>query len=61
LTRRDKLGQTIAKNTAESKENAALREELRKTKLKLMRTWGDADYFTWKETEQFTWGEVERV
>lgn len=61
LTRRDKFGQTIAKNTAESKENAALREELRKTKLKLMRTWGDADYFTWKETEQFTWGEVERV
>lgn len=61
LTRKDKFGQTIAKNTAEHKENLALKEELRLTKLKLMRTWGNADYFTWGEAEQFTWGEVETV
>lgn len=61
LTRKDKFGNTIAKNTAEHKENLALKEELRLTKLKLMRTWGNADYFTWGEAEQFTWEEVQGV
>ena len=61
LTRKDKFGQTIATKSAESKENAALKEELRLTKLKMLGSWGGAELFTWKELEQFTWGEVERV
>ncbi len=61
LTRRDKFGQTIAKNTAEHKENLALKEELRLTKLKMLGSWGGAELFTWKELEQFTWKEVQGV
>lgn len=61
LTRRDKFGQTIAKNTAEHKENLALKEELRLTKLKMLGSWGGAELFTWKELEQFTWEEVQGV
>ena len=61
LTRKDKFGQTIAKNTAEHKENLALKEELRLTKLKMLGSWGGAELFTWKELEQFTWEEVQGV
>jgi len=61
LTRRDKYGQTIAKKSAESKENSALKEELRLTKLKMLGSWGGAELFTWKELEQFTWEEVQGV
>ena len=61
LTRKDKFGQTIAKNTAEHKENIALKEELRLTKLKMLGSWGGAELFTWKELEQFTWEEVQGV
>ena len=61
LTRKDKFGNTIAKNTAEHKENLALKEELRLTKLKMLGSWGGAELFTWKELEQFTWEEVQGV
>lgn len=61
LTRSDKFSNTISSGSAADKANAALEKELKNTKLKMLRNWGDAKKFKWNEVIGITWGEVKGV
>lgn len=61
FVRQNYMGNTISSgNSAADKQMAALRQELRNTRLKMLTTWRSAAVFTWGEASQFTWREVKK-
>ena len=61
FVRQNYMGNTISSgNSAADKQMAALRQELRNTRLKMLTTWRSAAVFTWGEASQFTWKEVKK-
>lgn len=59
FVRQKYMSSTISTGTsAADKQMAAIRQELRNTKLKMLTTWRSASAFTWREAAEFTWREV---
>lgn len=60
LTRKDKMGSTITGSSTSATQKAleSVQEELKKTSLKMLTNWKQAELFTWDELRKFSWKEV---
>jgi phage-related protein len=60
LTRKDKMGSTITGSSTSVTQKAleSVQEELKKTSLKMLTNWKQAELFTWDELRKFSWKEV---